>query len=84
MEFKCKICNKIYKSYQSLWNHNHKFHDNQYNHNDNLDNHSDNQSDNLNNHIKLKQYHCGKCNKEFSQFQNRWRHEKNCKEISKN
>jgi hypothetical protein len=84
MEFKCKICNKIYKSYQSLWNHNHKYHDNQYNHNDNLDNHSDNQSDNLNNHIKLKQYHCGKCNKEFSQFQNRWRHEKNCKEISKN
>jgi len=84
MEFKCKICNKIYKSYQSLWNHNHKYHDNLYNHNDNLDNHSDNQSDNLNNHIKLKQYYCGKCNKEFSQFQNRWRHEKTCKEISKN
>ncbi len=84
MEFKCKICNKIYKSYQSLWNHNHKYHDNQYNHNDNLDNHSDNQSDNLNNHIKLKHYYCGKCNKEFSQFQNRWRHEKTCKEISKN
>ena len=34
--------------------------------------------------IKIKQYYCGKCNKEFSQFQNRWRHEKNCKEISKN
>jgi len=65
-------------------NHNHKYHDNPHNHNDNLDNHSDNQSDNLNNHIKLKQYYCGKCNKEFSQFQNRWRHEKNCKEISKN
>jgi hypothetical protein len=29
MEFKCKICNKIYKSYQSLWNHNHKYHDNE-------------------------------------------------------
>jgi len=26
MEFKCKICNKNYKSYQSLWNHNHKYH----------------------------------------------------------
>jgi hypothetical protein len=30
MEFKCKICNKIYKSYQSLWNHNHKYHDNEH------------------------------------------------------
>jgi hypothetical protein len=22
----CFICNKSYKSYQNLWNHNHKFH----------------------------------------------------------
>lgn len=27
MSFDCKICNKLYKSYQSLWNHNKKFHD---------------------------------------------------------
>jgi len=26
MSFKCNICNKSYKSYQSLWNHNHKYH----------------------------------------------------------
>ena len=26
MEYLCKICNKQYKSYQSLWNHNHKYH----------------------------------------------------------
>ena len=26
-EYKCNICNKLYKSYQSLWNHNNKFHD---------------------------------------------------------
>ena len=25
MEYICKICNKNYKSYQILWNHNHKF-----------------------------------------------------------
>ena len=25
-EYNCKICNKKYKSYQSLWNHNKKFH----------------------------------------------------------
>ena len=28
MNFHCNICNKEYKSYQSLWNHNKKFHDN--------------------------------------------------------
>jgi DNA-directed RNA polymerase subunit RPC12/RpoP len=28
MEFKCIICNKNYKSYQSLWNHNHIYHNN--------------------------------------------------------
>jgi hypothetical protein len=26
MNFKCKECNKLYKSYQSLWNHNYKYH----------------------------------------------------------
>ena len=26
MEYNCKICDKKYKTYQSLWNHNKKFH----------------------------------------------------------
>ncbi len=26
-KFICEICNKNYKSYQSLWNHKHKFHE---------------------------------------------------------
>ena len=26
MSFVCKICNKIYASYDSLWHHNNKFH----------------------------------------------------------
>ena len=26
MQYGCKICNKQYASYQSLWNHNKKFH----------------------------------------------------------
>jgi len=26
MDYHCTICNKKYKSYQSLWNHNHKYH----------------------------------------------------------
>lgn len=29
MEYKCLICNKNYKSYQSIWNHNNKFHKNE-------------------------------------------------------
>ena len=28
MSFNCKICNRTYKSFQSLWNHNNKFHNN--------------------------------------------------------
>ena len=28
MDFRCKICNKDYSSYKSLWNHNNKFHNN--------------------------------------------------------
>lgn len=26
MEYICNICNKQYKSYQSIWNHNNKYH----------------------------------------------------------
>ena len=28
-EFKCNICNKLYASYKSLWNHKKKFHKNE-------------------------------------------------------
>jgi hypothetical protein len=28
MEYTCEICNKNYKSYQSIWNHNHRYHKN--------------------------------------------------------
>jgi len=28
MEYKCEVCNKNYKSYKSLWNHNSKYHNN--------------------------------------------------------
>ena len=73
--YRCEICNKLYASYKSLWNHNKKYH----NHLDNHDNHLDNHSED-----KQKKYICSKCNKEFSYFQNRWRHEKNCKNIITN
>ena len=47
----CNICNKHYKTYQSLWNHNKKFHSNKYN------NYIDN---------KKRDYKCSICNKKFT------------------
>ena len=74
MVFKCKICNKDYKSYQSLWNHNHKFHSSANNQCNDYDNQNDNH----------KSYDCSKCNKSFKHFQNRWRHEQTCNKIKSN
>ena len=28
MDYECAICNKKYKSYQSIWNHNNRIHSN--------------------------------------------------------
>jgi hypothetical protein len=80
MEFKCKICIKQYKSYQSLWNHNHKFHSN-----------ITIQKPTITNQIpSIKQpeiqpvitgckYICKFCNKSFNHYNNKWRHQKTCK-----
>lgn len=87
MEFKCKICDKHYASYQSLWNHTKRIHNNQdnhtYNHDNHIDNHIDNHSINKPN-VKTedKKYYCDKCNKKFDYFQNRWRHQKKCYKTS--
>jgi hypothetical protein len=63
----CMNCNKIYKSYKSLWNHNKKYH-------------NKNEKSNKNSNDK---FTCRLCNKEFSKYQNRWRHEKTCcKDVS--
>lgn len=67
MERICKNCNKIYKSYKSLWNHNKKYHQE-------IKNKNPDSND---------KYNCRVCNKEFSKYQNRWRHEKSCnKDVS--
>jgi hypothetical protein len=83
MEFKCKICIKQYKSYQSLWNHNHKFHSN-----------ITIQKPTITNQIpSIKQpeiqpvitgckYICKFCNKSFNHYNNKWRHQKTCKHKS--
>uniref|UniRef100_A0A6C0DAL4 C2H2-type domain-containing protein n=1 Tax=viral metagenome TaxID=1070528 RepID=A0A6C0DAL4_9ZZZZ len=72
MEYKCNICNKIYKSYQSLWNHNNKFHNNT-----NLNGNTFVTHGNTNTPSELK---CKYCNKIFNNRQNKWKHEtKVCK-----
>jgi hypothetical protein len=84
MEFNylnCKICNKKYKSYQSLWNHNNKFHNvnnNKLQPNISLNTAIDKSSDQS---IKQHEYKCQYCNKNYKHFQSRWKHEQKCKII---
>ena len=80
-EHTCKDCNKLYASYQSLCNHRTKFHKTNDNHIDNPQIIIDNPSI-ISTPLEIetvKTYDCRYCNKEFSYFQNRWRHEKICK-----
>ena len=93
--YKCDICNKFYKSRQSLWNHKNKFHKND-NQNIIIHNHSkDNHIIKYNHFVSIenekeetnttKECYCKFCNKKFTHYQNRWRHEKTCQvsEINK-
>jgi len=73
----CKICNKYYASYKSLWNHTNKFH---------LDKDTKCslnvvKSDHMSSHsvvINQPNINCKFCNKIFQNRSNRWRHEKTC------
>jgi len=86
MEYKCNICNKLYKSYQSLWNHNNKFHNLQNTnvtknvksriHNVHTHNLTSNTIQNNENCV------CKYCKKILSTRQSRWRHEKSCNKNS--
>lgn len=82
--FKCNICNKNYKSKNSLGNHNRKYH-------------SQNQSNISRDKPKYQpkldidkpkyqpildlnsKYKCSFCNKEYKHIQSRWKHEQKCK-----
>ena len=70
MEYKCKICNKLYSSYQSLWIHNKKFHINVV---------SNVGLQNLNGVLVQTVNNCKFCKKSFNNRQNKYRHEKICK-----
>jgi len=86
-EFRCIICNKTYANKSGIWKHNKKYHNDTDNHNIIIDNHNivnnkinDNHNIIINNHNDdINNYNCNKCNKTFSCYQNRWRHQKTCK-----
>jgi hypothetical protein len=81
----CKVCNKKYKSYKSLWNHNKSFHINNVTINNN-DVSIGNNSITINNTIvdnkvSINTYDCIYSNKNFKSRQNKWEHQKkHCKE----
>jgi hypothetical protein len=81
MNFQCNYCKKQYSSRQSRWNHVKKYHSEHIIINDDSDNHPNNHSHNQDDYHKKNKkatYECSKCNKIFSHYQNRWRHEKKC------
>ena len=85
MEYNCNICNKLYKSYQSLWNHNNKFHNtinNEITNNNNLLTVNNNLLTVNNNLLTSnKIYKCKYCNKNYNLQQSKWSHEQKCKNI---
>ncbi len=78
MDFHCKVCNKYYSSYKSLWNHNSNFHSD----NNKLLSTNNNQISTNNNQISTnpKTYDCKYCNKSYNIIQSRWKHEQKCKD----
>jgi hypothetical protein len=80
MEFNCKICNKNYASYKSIWNHNKKFHNN------NVSKIVANVPENVKNvpksvsNVSNTSLKCNICDKTFNSRTTKWRHDKTCKE----
>jgi hypothetical protein len=81
MLYECKKCNKIYKTYQTLWKHNKIFHNNNVIiHNDNVSIITNDVSINKNN-VSINKNECIYCNKIFKSRQNKWEHQtKHCKD----
>jgi hypothetical protein len=73
---KCKICNKTYSSYKSLWTHTKNIHKN-----DKSTNIEFIPPNSTNNIQKLINYNCRYCNKIYDKIKSRWKHEQKCKII---
>jgi hypothetical protein len=74
-DYKCKICNKYYKTYVTLWKHNKKFHCN--NVTENVTDVTDSVTEMT--RISKKKYNCKFCNKLFKCRQNKYEHQQICK-----
>lgn len=80
MVFQCKICNKIYSSYKSLWQHNKSFHPQSSTNSTTITQKSTIVPDNISVMSEQnKQLQCIYCNKKLSRIDSKTRHEKNCK-----
>ena len=82
MSFKCNTCNKDYKSYQSLWNHNKKIHTIINNDVKVLSNKNELPSNNVNK-LSNDKLTCVNCNKKFNNRQAKWVHFKKCNTLKK-
>ena len=82
VEFPCKVCNKDYSSYKSLWNHNNKFHNNNLPHTTSKP--LNFTSNSLNFTSNSLNFECIFCNKIFNRKDNLQRHNKTCKLINNN
>ena len=71
MEYKCTHCNKEYKTYQTLWNHNKKFHNTNFTE-------STNSKHCGKLKVSIKEIKCNKCFKVFKHKQSKSRHMKTC------
>jgi hypothetical protein len=77
--YSCNICNKEYSTYNTLWVHNKKFHSINPIKKQSFDNHSPIKNNHLQNNGCDTTKQCKFCNKVFSHYNNKWRHEKSCK-----
>jgi len=78
--YKCDICKKNYKSYQSLWKHKKLLHNQKVIN----DNHPDNHNIIISDYpAETNKYKCKYCDKDFKYNQNKWRHEKKCENTYK-
>ena len=88
MNYLCNNCNKEYKSYQSLWNHNKRFHIKNNNPMEpNVTNYDTTMSldvTKMSSNVTIKYYECKFCNKNFNHRQNKYYHERNCKNKTDN
>jgi len=83
--YRCNICNKYYKTRQSLWNHNNRYHKDDNNHISSNVTHNEDLITKCtsklpqNEAINKNKMSCIRCKKEFSRKDNLKRHEKTCK-----